>query len=146
MRLDATDFTDENQKEIKEEKLNEIVLHIKSIYARLYESRKQSLVNAFTESLHKQHIHYIQLIDGSLSVESNRLKCKVIPLIGIPKSWDYYILDLKKQEDKNIPVYLLYNDQCILDEWLKHLVWLEDKSGISAININDNISWIRTNL
>ena len=36
MRLDETDFTDENQKEIKEEKLDEIVLHIKSIYARLY--------------------------------------------------------------------------------------------------------------
>ena len=146
MRLDATDFADDNQKEIKEGKLDEIVLHIKSIYARLYESRKQSLVNAFTESLRKQHIRYIQLIDGSLSVESNKLKCKVIPLIGIPKSWDYYISDLKKQEDKDIPVYLLYNNQCILDEWLKHLAWLEDKSGISTININDNISWIQTNL
>ena len=146
IRLEETDFEDDNQTDIKEEKLNKLVLHIKSIYARLYESRKQSLVNAFTNNLRKQRIPFSQQMDGMIHVNSTKHKCNVIPLIGIPKSWDYYILDIKKKKCEGLPMYLLYDNQCILDEWLEHLAWLEEKSGISAININDNTSWIQANL
>lgn len=121
-------------------------MYIKSIYARLYESRKKALVNAFTNNLRKSDIHFVQNIDGSILIKSSKLTCKVIPLTGIPKSWDYYVSDIKKQENDNCEVYLLYNDQCILEEWLKHLTWLEDKSGIHAINVNNNLSWIQANL
>lgn len=146
LRLESSDFTDVENKQLKESKIDEIVLYIKSIYARLFVSRKQALVNSFTENLRKQRIDFIQQIDGTLSISSYKLTCKVIPLVGIPKSWDYYVTDIKQHNNKDIPVFLLYNDQCILDEWLRHLAWLEDKSGIQAINVNDNLSWIQANL
>lgn len=143
VRLEESDFVGVSLKDLK---LEELVLHIKSIYARLYESRKQSLTNAFTAHLQKRHINFVQEIDGTLSVTSSKLSCKIIPLIGIPKSWDYYVSDLKQQKNNGKPVFLLYNDQCILDEWLKHLSWLEEKSGVHTININESSPWIQTNL
>ena len=146
LRLEPFDFTDNNIKILKEQKVNEIVLHVKSIYARLYESRKKALVNAFTENLRKNHISFSLQIDGSILIESSKQRCRVIPLIGIPKSWDYYVSDIKRAKGNGQPVYLLYNNQCILDEWLEHLSWLENKSGIRAINVNENQSWIQTNL
>lgn len=112
----------------------------------MYESRKQALVNSFTESLRKQRIVFVQQTDGTLFISTPKLSCKVIPLIGIPKSWDYYVTDIKRHNNKDIPVYLLYNNQCILDEWLKHLAWLEEKSGVHSININDSLIWIQKNL
>lgn len=143
VRLETSDLVGDS---LKESKLEEVVLHIKSIYARLYESRKQSLTNAFTEHLQKQRITFVQEIDGGLSITSKKLSCKVIPLIGIPKSWDYYVSDLKQQKNNGKPVFLLYNDQCILEEWLSHLSWLEEKSGVHTININESSSWIQRNL
>lgn len=41
LRLEPFDFTGKKIKILKEQKINEIVLHVKSIYARLYESRKK---------------------------------------------------------------------------------------------------------
>lgn len=146
LRLEDNDFVSDDKNRLTEEKLEDVVLYIKSIYARLYESRKKALVNAFADNLRKSEIHYTQNIDGSILVDSSKRTCKVIPLTGIPKSWDYYVSDIKNQEDDKCEVYLLYNDQCILEEWLKHLTWLEDKSGIHAINVNDNLSWIQANL
>ena len=146
IRLEETDFESETLIDIKEEKLNEIVLHIKSIYARLYESRKQSLVNAFINNLRRQKIHFSQQVDGTIQIDSVKHTCNVIPLIGIPKSWDYYVSDIKRKRKDGLPLYLLYDNQCILDEWLKHLAWLEEKSGITSININENMSWIQANL
>ena len=146
LRLESTDFTDDTNKYLKNSKIDEIVLYIKSIYARLYESRKQALVNSFTESLRKQRIVFVQQTDGTLFISTPKLSCKVIPLIGIPESWDYYVTDIKRHNNKDIPVYLLYNNQCILDEWLKHLAWLEEKSGVHSININDSLIWIQKNL
>lgn len=146
LRLDNNDFISDDKNRITEEKLENVVLYIKSIYARLYESRKKALVNAFTNNLRKSDIHFVQNIDASILIKSSKLTCKVIPLTGIPKSWDYYVSYSKKQENDNCEVYLLYNDQCILEEWLKHLTWLEDKSGIHAINVNNNLSWIQANL
>lgn len=143
VRLEDSDFAGDS---LKDTKLGELVLHIKSIYARLYESRKQSLTNAFTAHLQKRNICFVQEIDGTLSVTSSKLSCKIIPLIGIPKSWDYYVSDLKQQKNNGKPVFLLYNDQCILDEWLRHLSWLEEKSGVHTININESLSWIQRNL
>lgn len=146
LRLENDDFTDSANKHLKDSKIDEIVLYVKSIYARLYESRKQALVNSFTESLRKQRVDFAQQTDGTLFISNNRLSCKVIPLIGIPKSWDYYVTDIKRHSNKDIPVFLLYNNQCILDEWLRHLVWLEEKSGVHTININDSLAWIQANL
>lgn len=97
-------------------------------------------------NLRKQRISFSQQVDGMIHINSTKHKCNVIPLIGIPKSWDYYISDIKKKKSEGLPMYLLYDNQCILDEWLEHLAWLEEKSGISAININDNTSWIQANL
>lgn len=145
LRIEPFDFTD-NKNILKEQKVNEIVLHVKSIYARLYESRKKALVNAFTENLRKNNISFSLQIDGTILIESSKQRCRVIPLIGIPKSWDYYVSDVKRVKGNGLPVYLLYNNQCILDEWLEHLVWLENKSGIQTINANENQSWIQTNL
>lgn len=146
LRLEPFDFTGKKIKILKEQKVNEIVLHVKSIYARLYESRKKALVNAFTENLRKNDISFSLQIDGSILIESPKQRCRVIPLIGIPKSWDYYISDIKRAKGYGLPMYLLYNNQCILDEWLEHLAWLENKSGIQAINVNENQSWIQINL
>lgn len=121
LRLEPFDFTGKKIKILKEQKVNEIVLHVKSIYARLYESRKKALVNAFTENLRKNNISFSLQIDGSILIESPKQRCRVIPLIGIPKSWDYYISDIKRAKGYGLPMYLLYNNQCILDEWLEHL-------------------------
>lgn len=96
VRLEESDFVGVSLKDLK---LEELVLHIKSIYARLYESRKQSLTNAFTAHLQKQNIAFVQEIDGSLSVFSKKLSCKIIPLIGIPKSWDYLCVGLEATEE-----------------------------------------------
>ena len=145
LRLEPFDFTG-NKNILKEQKVNEIVLYVKSIYARLYESRKKALVNAFTENLRKNNISFSLQIDGTILIESSKQRCRVIPLIGIPKSWDYYVSDVKRAKDNGLPIYLLYNNQCILDEWLEHLAWLENKSGIQTINVNENQSWIQTNL
>lgn len=143
VRLEESDFVGDS---LKNAKLNELALHIKSIYARLYESRKQSLTNAFTAQLRKRKIFFVQEIDGTLSVSSEKLTCRVIPLTGIPKAWDYCVSDLKQQENNGKPIFLLYNNQCILDEWLGHLSWLENKSGVHTININESLSWIQASL
>lgn len=57
VRLEESDFVGDS---LKNAKLNELALHIKSIYARLYESRKQSLTNAFTAQLRKRKIFFVQ--------------------------------------------------------------------------------------
>ena len=127
-------------------KVSDVVLHITSVYARLFQSRKLSLVNAFTENLKKHTVNFLQDVDGTISILSPKLSCKVIPLIGVPKSWDYYMSDIKQQKEQGKSVFLLYNNQCILDTWLAHLAWLEEKTNIHTINVNDNLSWIQENL
>lgn len=143
IHLDREDFMGNI---LNKAKASDVVLHITSIYARLFQSRKLSLVNAFTENLKKQKVIFFQDVDGTISILSPKLRCKVIPLIGVPKSWDYYMSDIKQQKEQGKLVFLLYNNQCILDTWLDHLAWLEKKTNIHTINVNDNLSWIQENL
>lgn len=126
---------------IKIYKLEEIIKIINSLSARYYEARRQNIVGNFLKDVQNAGVKYIINYDGSISIEG--LDGLVIPLIGIPQSWDYYKADTKEHSGK---LFLLYDNQCVLDSWMDHLKWIESKSNIEPIYVNDNSSWIKENL
>ena len=144
--LQEGDFTDLNNLTLKDEALDCLSNHVSYIYARLYESRKQAVVNTFVGYLNKNSIPYQLEHDGTIRISSSKQTCIVVPLIGIPKSWNYYVSDMEYRLKNKIPVYILYNNQYVLEEWLNHLNWLERKSGINPIDINNSQLWINENL
>lgn len=126
---------------IIEGKLHSIVETINSLSARYYEARRQNLVSNFINEVKKTGRNIELKINGSISIEG--LDGMVVPLIGVPQSWDYYKADTKERKGK---LFLLYDNQCILDSWMDHLKWIESKSNIEPIYVNDNSSWIKENL
>lgn len=125
---------------LTEEKINDIIEHIESHSARYYEARRQNIVGNFISDVRDKGRNAVQNTDGSITIDG--LNSLIIPLIGVPQSWDYYKAD--KHNGKHI--LLLYDNQCILDQWMNHLKWIESKSNIQPIYVNDDISWISKNL
>lgn len=126
---------------ITEEKLHSIVGTINSLTARYYEARRQNLVSNFINEVKKTGRRLELKIDGSIYIEG--LDGLVVPLIGVPQSWDYYKAETMEHKGR---LFLLYDNQCILDSWMDHLKWIESKSSIEPIYVNDNSSWIKENL
>lgn len=126
---------------ITEEKLHSIVGTINSLTARYYEARRQNLVSNFINEVKKTGRRLELKIDGSIYIEG--LDGLVVPLIGVPQSWDYYKAETMEHKGR---LFLLYDNQCILDSWMEHLKWIESKSSIEPIYVNDNSSWIKENL
>lgn len=126
---------------LTEEKISDIIEHIDSHSARYYEARRQNVVGNFISDVRDKGRNAVQNTDGSISIDG--LNSLIIPLIGVPQSWDYY----KAEYNHNgKPVFLLYDNQCILDQWMYHLKWIENKANIQPIYVNDDKSWISKNL
>lgn len=126
---------------LTEEKLSEIIAYINSHSARYYEARRQNIVGNFINDVRNNGRKVAQNIDGSISIEG--LNSLIIPLIGVPQSWDYYKAEYN-HKDKEL--FLLYDNQCILEQWMNHLKWIEYNANIQPIYVNDDKSWISKNL
>lgn len=139
LTLSKEDIEDDGT--ITEEKLHSIVGTINSLTARYYEARRQSLVSNFINEVKKTGRNIELKINGSISIDG--LDGLIVPLIGVPQSWDYYKAETMEHKGR---LFLLYDNQCILDSWMDHLKWIESKSNIEPIYVNDNSSWIKENL
>lgn len=126
---------------LTEEKLSEIIAYINSHSARYYEAHRQNIVGNFINDVRNNGRKVAQNIDGSISIEG--LNSLIIPLIGVPQSWDYYKAEYN-HKDKEL--FLLYDNQCILEQWMNHLKWIENNANIQPIYVNDDKSWISKNL
>lgn len=139
------DFRD-NQTLIKDDVVTKLSHTVESVRARNMAARQDNLVGEFiseAEKHGKQLIQeYVYLIE-QLGGDNMRI---FIPAVGVPQSYDCFeSLRFKGHlADKNVEIYLIYDNLRIKKAWIKHLDWLNDSSlEVKTIKKKEFSRWLQ---
>lgn len=111
-------------------------------------ARQDNLVGEFISEAEKQGKQliqeYVYLIEH---LECDRMRI-FIPAVGVPQSYDCFdSLRFKDYfSDKNVEIYLIYDDLRVKKAWIQHLDWLNDSSlEVKTIKKKEFTKWLREN-
>ena len=144
IQLKDNDFNDEN-KRLNGNIVNQIIKNVESIRARTLAARRDNLISNFIK-IAKSNGYEPQLDSYKIiSMTKSNEEIVLVPAVGIPNSLNYessssLIKEIKKKDYEH--VYILFDETCIRDFWLKHLKWLDSSLTVKTLSILGAQKWL----
>lgn len=132
----------------KDNVVSQLSYTVESVRVRNMAARQDNLVGEFISEAEKQGKQliqeYVYLIEH---LECDRMRI-FIPAVGVPQSYDCFdSLRFKEHfSDKNVEIYLIYDDLRVKKAWIQHLDWLNDSSlEVKTIKKKEFTKWLKEN-
>lgn len=120
---------------------------VEALRARSLASRQKRLATGFLDIAAEQGIEVVMQPERYISYKSIKdgKSIAVIPTIGVPEAFLYnktsnLIRSLKSHRINRS--FILYDEKCVRDEWLKHLLWLDKHLPVRTLPLDS----IRNNI
>ena len=124
----------------------DIVAEAESLRARSLASRHLSLVDSFCDKARNSSAkNIIFRPERFISLEmKDGKKIAVIPIVGVPNARNYQEMQdvIRKLDQEDQGIFLLYDDRGILDSWNKHLDWLNAHLPVIAKRSSSDLEWL----
>ncbi|WP_299066562.1 toll/interleukin-1 receptor domain-containing protein [uncultured Psychrobacter sp.] len=144
IQLEANDFNDKNER-LNDNIVDQIIKNVESIRARTLAARRDNLISNFVK-IAKSNGYEPQLDSYKIiSMSKDNEEIVLVPAVGIPNSLNYessstLIKEIKKKDYEYI--YILFDETCIRDFWLKHLEWLDSSLTVETLSILRAQKWL----
>lgn len=117
-----------------------IVARAESLRARALAARYRSLVDNFCDRARDEHVSSVAVQPQrfiSIELSAGR-KVAVVPTIGIPRADRYQDIErsIRASGATKDSIWLLYDESGILEDWLRHIAWLNDHLPVIAVPIS----------
>ncbi len=144
IQLKANDFNNENER-LNNDIVDQIIKNVESIRARTLAARRDNLISNFMK-IAKSRGYDPQLDSYKIiSMTKNNKEIVLVPAVGIPNSLNYESSSIFIEEIRNKKyehVYILFDETCIRDYWLKHLKWLDSSLAVETLSILRVQKWL----
>jgi hypothetical protein len=144
MQLKANDFNNKG-KQLDDNVVDIIIGNVESIRARTLAARRDNLISNFVKMA--KYEGYKPQLDSYkiISMTKSNEEIVLVPAVGIPNSLNYesssiFIEEIRKKKYKH--VYILFDETCIRDYWLKHLKWLDSSLAVETLSILRVQKWL----
>ncbi len=144
MQLKANDFNNKG-KQLDDNVVDIIIGNVESIRARTLAARRDNLISNFMKMA--KYEGYKPQLDSYkiISMTKSNEEIVLVPAVGIPNSLNYesssiFIEEIRKEKYKH--VYILFDETCIRDYWLKHLKWLDSSLAVETLSILRVQKWL----
>lgn len=144
IQLKTNDFNNENER-LNNDIVDQIIKNVESIRARTLAARRDNLISNFMK-MAKSRSYNPQLDSYKIiSMTKNNKEIVLVPAVGIPNSLNYESSSIFIEEITNKKyehVYILFDETCIRDYWLKHLKWLDSSLAVETLSILRVQKWL----
>ncbi|KAF0567602.1 hypothetical protein FQV37_2047 [Psychrobacter nivimaris] len=144
IQLKANDFNNKG-KQLDDNVVDIIIGNVESIRARTLAARRDNLISNFMKMAKSKG--YKPQLDSYkiISMTKNNEEIVLVPAVGIPNSLNYesssiFVEEISKEKYKH--VYILFDETCIRDYWLKHLKWLDSSLSVETLSILKVQKWL----
>jgi hypothetical protein len=143
MILDRSDFRTRNvtreHARLKDATSRQVVARVEALRARALAARQRILVDGFCDRAREEGAKFVAVQPQRyISVEfTSGRRVIAVPTIGVPRADLCHEIEKFILQGDTIPdrVWLLYDDQGIMEAWIEHLNWLNKHLPISAVQI-----------
>ena len=144
MQLKANDFNNKG-KQLDDNVVDIIIGNVESIRARTLAARRDNLISNFMKMA--KYEGYKPQLDSYkiISMTKSNEEIVLVPAVGIPNSLNYESSSIFIEEIRNKKyehVYILFDETCIRDYWLRHLKWLDSSLAVETLSILRVQKWL----
>ena len=144
IQLKAHDFNNENER-LNNNIVDQIIKNVESIRARTLAARRDNLISNFMKMAKSKGCNPQLDSYKIISMTKNDEEIVLVPAVGIPNSLNYESSSIfieKIRNKKYEHVYILFDETCIRDYWLKHLKWLDSSLAVETLSILRVQKWL----
>ena len=144
IELKANDFNNKNER-LNSNVVDEIIKNVESIRARTLAARRDNLISNFMKMAKSKGCNPQLDSYKIISMTKNDEEIVLVPAVGIPNSLNYESSSIFIEEIRNKKyehVYILFDETCIRDYWLKHLKWLDSSLAVETLSILRVQKWL----
>lgn len=144
IQLKAHDFNNENER-LNNNIVDQIIKNVESIRARTLAARRDNLISNFMKMAKSKGCNPQLDSYKIISMTKNDEEIVLVPAVGIPNSLNYESSSIFIEEIRNKKyehVYILFDETCIRDYWLKHLKWLDSSLAVETLSILRVQKWL----
>jgi hypothetical protein len=123
--------------QLKDAKIDEIVITVESIRARALAVRHRFLVDAFCDEARRLGVDPSVQPARHITFEGKTRKGFVVPLVGVPSAQRLHDVYQSLEKEGGGVVWVLYDNRGLLRATLEHLKWLNLKLPLQAISVYD---------
>lgn len=143
LRLKLADFEGSDttglRARLKTDAVRLIIDRAESLRARALAARHRSLVDNFCDRAGEEGLDVTIQPERYLSlILRSGAKVAVVPTIGVPRADRYQDTEnaIRKSGFPAKSIWLLYDERGIVDDWLKHLDWLDEHLPLSSVQVS----------
>lgn len=144
IQLKANEFNDEG-KRLDSNVVDAIIESVESIRARTLAARRDNLISNFMKMAKSKGCNPQLDSYKIISMTKNDEEIVLVPAVGIPNSLNYESSSIFIEEIRNKKyehIYILFDETCIRDYWLKHLKWLDSSLAVETLSILRVQKWL----
>lgn len=144
IQLKASDFDNENER-LNNNIVDQIIKNVESIRARTLAARRDNLISNFMKMAKSKGCNPQLDSYKIISMTKNDEEIVLVPAVGIPNSLNYESSSIFIEEIRNKKyehIYILFDETCIRDYWLKHLKWLDSSLAVETLSILRVQKWL----
>ena len=144
IQLKANDFNNENER-LNNNIVDQIIKNVESIRARTLAARRDNLISNFMKMAKSKGCNPQLDSYKIISMTKNNEEIVLVPAVGIPNSLNYESSSIFIEEIRNKKyehIYILFDETCIRDYWLKHLKWLDSSLAVETLSILRVQKWL----
>lgn len=144
IQLKANEFNDEG-KRLDSNVVDAIIENVESIRARTLAARRDNLISNFMKMAKSKGCNPQLDSYKIISMTKNDEEIVLVPAVGIPNSLNYESSSIFIEEIRNKKyehIYILFDETCIRDYWLKHLKWLDSSLAVETLSILRVQKWL----
>lgn len=144
IQLKANDFDNENGR-LNNNIVDQIIKNVESIRARTLAARRDNLISNFMKIAKSKGCNPQLDSYKIISMTKNNEEIVLVPAVGIPNSLNYESSSIFIEEIRNKKyehIYILFDETCIRDYWLKHLKWLDSSLAVETLSILRVQKWL----
>ena len=144
IQLKANDFNDKNER-LNDNIVDQIIKNVESIRARTLAARRDNLISNFMKMAKSKGCNPQLDSYKIISMTKNDEEIVLVPAVGIPNSLNYESSSIFIEEIRNKKyehIYILFDETCIRDYWLKHLKWLDSSLAVETLSILRVQKWL----
>lgn len=144
IQLKANDFNNKNER-LNNNIVDQIIKNVESIRARTLAARRDNLISNFMKMAKSKGCNPQLDSYKIISMTKNDEEIVLVPAVGIPNSLNYESSSIFIEEIRNKKyehVYILFDETCIRDYWLKHLKWLDSSLAVETLSILRVHKWL----
>ena len=131
---------------LSEETLSNLLKETESLRARSLASRQDCLITELIESAKNNGKTVIRASHNYLLyIKKDGESIVFIPTIGVPVSRDFETTEFRALRNSHKTAYVIYDDQSILSEWLKHIRWLNEQLRVKGLQRTEFNKWFKDN-